>query len=1243
MLSKIIDSGFKQPTRVLKVAEVDSYDKREIHLRNDYKSEILLHSYHLGSISHTNRISKISESSAGSSQKQTTLSQIKRNYKNSNLIQSQPQPYPHVNSSFPSKEKNLEVSNLKNHKIKDDWINRTPSTRNLFLPALNSSSTTTSSPTASLSTTDSPLAIDAPDTNDFSKINRKVRKRVTIEDNGVHPLPTNRGSYIPQVVSSKFLNSSKNQKLPNLRSQLSSTNIILQPIIQLNKSKIVSDMKESLPQINLFTPNNMGVFSKFRKKKSKEVDQATTTKSFLSRQSIEIVQTLVRKSLNDSNILRPVEQQFEGCLCFIDISGFSTMCHKLTGLENERHRKNSDSENDTIALNGEKIFTIEDIARNINEYFGNIIKVIHKCGGDVIKCGGDSLEVFFEDKNLPLSEVCFRGVLCALEIQKRYPFFKHNGLELSLHIGISCGRFLSAIVGGYNDEYEYAVLGQQSFRNLAPAVDGAKSEQVAVTRECYDLLSQCPSFCENLFFTPIEGTTRAKIVNWNQTKGSLSKMIHSFKINKSNSILTPKIFVEMKKLLSESIQMNINSFQTEYMADVRRICSIFIDLSSCIPKCDNDTFFDASIRDSNLSLPLQNAVFEIQTILKNYQGVISQIIQDEKGIVLLAGFGIPPYFTKYDAARAVAAAMEINSQLKSNGIRHSIGIATGMTFYGTLGDSSRQIVTLISHRVNLAARLMAKAGNYSIFCDDTTKKLSETDINFSLTNSLLKVKGIKGEIQVFSPTGPTNQSIDSDGFIKNRPSFNRRIVNILKIRGLLIDKLKISIKRVVQQFCEHQMDASVNLSPIIFCKGTSGSGKSEIVWTLADIGRSNNFLIFYSSGTDIFLPTPFYIWNQILQQLSPQHNFLDEWSNTNYSHKDTVKLIVELLQEYISVNPRMMIIIRSLHLVDEWSLQVIHECLNRFNQNILFICSISNNEYKDGSSLKLLSEKSLEFIIPILNISETEILIKIECKCSKVDSRIVQLVHEKGMGKISFIQEIVHSLHKNRIIIVENDTLCTVDSKGLESFTIPQKVLESMTTNFDQLHIDVQFVYKVAAVLAYERSFRVAMLIEVFPQSESKNFHDACLEKLKLNGVLDINNKIATFRYKSQQAQSYRRMLKIKKCELHLQAANWLRNNEQNLTPLYDTIENEIAFHLIQAMENGEKSQKYCQEVMNYKNSSSQTMEAFGKIDLAIQHLQESILFLNSENCTLEDKQFYQVRAEQSIERMQLMLQADNI
>lgn len=73
-------------------------------------------------------------------------------------------------------------------------------------------------------------------------------------------------------------------------------------------------------------------------------------------------------------------------------------------------------------------------------------------------------------------------------------------------------------------------------------------------------------------------------------------------------------------------------------------------------------------------------------VLDRYRGSLRQLLHEDKGITLIALFGLPGNNFYDDAVRAVRCALRLQRELRRMGIKVSMGICTGRIFCGTVGS-----------------------------------------------------------------------------------------------------------------------------------------------------------------------------------------------------------------------------------------------------------------------------------------------------------------------------------------------------------------------------------------------------------------------------------------------------------------------------------------------------------------------------------------------------------------------------
>src|SRR5512146_3206670 len=120
----------------------------------------------------------------------------------------------------------------------------------------------------------------------------------------------------------------------------------------------------------------------------------------------KLIQT--RVAANPAPIESPLAEEMQAAILFADISGFTILTEHLA----ERGPTG-----------------VETLARILNEYFGQLIDIIHAYGGDVVKFAGDAviavwpivsdLEPADSISRADQWQWTMRAAECALEIHKR--------------------------------------------------------------------------------------------------------------------------------------------------------------------------------------------------------------------------------------------------------------------------------------------------------------------------------------------------------------------------------------------------------------------------------------------------------------------------------------------------------------------------------------------------------------------------------------------------------------------------------------------------------------------------------------------------------------------------------------------------------------------------------------------------------------------------------------------------------
>eukprot|EP00754_Rhynchopus_humris_P008782 Rhum_TRINITY_DN13832_c1_g1::Rhum_TRINITY_DN13832_c1_g1_i2::g.64874::m.64874 len=381
---------------------------------------------------------------------------------------------------------------------------------------------------------------------------------------------------------------------------------------------------------------------------------------------------------------RPALDTLDGSLLFIDIAGFSSIASKLQQLQ-------SDGEGS------------ETLTHHLNVFFTKLITVVQRYGGDVIFFSGDAMMVCWCSGTF--RECAAACLLCGAELLSATPEYTFSMSDsdllpctMRLHVGGSAGRFHGMVVGGRGDpnfgKYKYLLTGfPVELCGLAAAAGG--DQELVVTEE---LLRASELVCRT---EPVPcaykgvDTFYLYVSCENPPPPPLPPVSGSRQITEAvKDLSTLFVFDTVVKAVGGAAALT---------GSLRTVCTVFIKLTSV--KIDSEP--------AVLMEQVNTAVSILQTQLARYGGILNKVMMDDKGMICLCLFGVPLHSHPNDSSRAVHFAMRSSRKIQRAGIVTSMGISKAPVFCGLTGSPRRHEFTVLGSGVNLAARLMCKAEEFS--------------------------------------------------------------------------------------------------------------------------------------------------------------------------------------------------------------------------------------------------------------------------------------------------------------------------------------------------------------------------------------------------------------------------------------------------------------------------------------------------------------------------------------------------
>lgn len=362
----------------------------------------------------------------------------------------------------------------------------------------------------------------------------------------------------------------------------------------------------------------------------------------------------------------PYSKKLYGAVLFLDVCGF-------TNITETAHNKG--------------YYGIEIITGVLNRYFEELNILLQPLAGEILKFGGDSCLVFFNNLHSPAIINSLLQQINSMCSTLDSDFRREYGFGFSVHGGAVFGSVNLHIIGNpeyHLDYYLYSDTLSYLYRNIA--LDTSK--ELTLYRHDYQ------DFEDN-------------------------KLTISQNVDDESKFISPDI---NNLLIDGSIS-----------AELRNAVVVFLHLE---PSSGDEIEVDD-----------YNTMFtKIQKWVYQFGGVINKTDYTEKGYIILVLLGVP-VIRGDEIERAILCAQRFPGCMVENVACH-IGITYSSIYCGPIGSTSRWEYGIIGNAVNIAARLMSFAGNGQIAITKEIIPFIQSRFEVQYAESFT-VKGIKEPIPIF--------------------------------------------------------------------------------------------------------------------------------------------------------------------------------------------------------------------------------------------------------------------------------------------------------------------------------------------------------------------------------------------------------------------------------------------------------------------------------------------------------------
>jgi len=561
---------------------------------------------------------------------------------------------------------------------------------------------------------------------------------------------------------------------------------------------------------------------------------------------------------------RPIISKFDAAVVFLDASGFTALTEALA-----RRTRGA-----------------EEIGAHLNGFFAPLIEIVRRLRGDILKFSGDAITILwrvhaFEDAAPEETMLAAResaavaaasaACRCCLEVQEKVQAVGQTplaGITLAVHIGVGFGRLSLLQLGGLVDRWEYCAAG-------VPLEEVAVAEPLAKPGET--VLS--PSITQLIGLNNEHGLRVAP--GGEDLPPGFSRLLgitapSELRMPAMNSPCPQGLDARMvMRYIPSAIRTRLDTDHLGYDAEMRRIAVIFLSIKGLNPGHSDS---DAS-RTQLIMRLFQRSVYALE-------GSINKFMVDDKGMVLLVVFGLPPvnHFTD-DPIRAVLTATRLCDTLHDEGLAGQAGVATGTCWCGVVGSALRREYTVLGDTVNLSARLMANAMAGTVLVDAATHEACQSFLEFRPLGAI-SLKGKSKQVEVFRFTGKM---------------LSRVVRREKQTESKLLSWEGWPVWAELRQVLERQLSHDTGPGGIVFVRGSPGSGKTEAVTHIERWAKSKNFALLFGQNmnpTSTFA-VPRLCWQEVFGTLLEAASADPYWSRhvgSNGLDKSIFKASSELYQ-----------------------------------------------------------------------------------------------------------------------------------------------------------------------------------------------------------------------------------------------------------------------------------------------------------------------------------------------------------
>jgi class 3 adenylate cyclase/tetratricopeptide (TPR) repeat protein len=747
----------------------------------------------------------------------------------------------------------------------------------------------------------------------------------------------------------------------------------------------------------------------------------------------------------------------------------------------------------------------------LDRCFGPVVDQISACGGDVVAFSGDSVLAIFEERNASPQGAARIAVHCALDLMEKHRAHRaSSGPFLPLRIGLGAGEVRRLELGGEGGRWVHLAVGE-----------GVQQALGADALRLEDRVVLAPGIVGKLEHAPVGERIGAHL----SVAGSAGSE-RALEMRCAHLDSRPTSILEA--FVPEVVVRRLAAGLSQFVAEFRNVSSVFFA-------------FDSALVDDVARI--QDVVATAQRCLVRFDGYFHQLVQDDKGLTLVAAFGVPPQSHDDDPERAVEFASELMNLLGERGVRTHAAVTTGSVYCGDYGGITRRQYGVVGASMNRAAHLLAGAEFGAVVCDADTRRRASRRRHFIALPALR----LKGEADAVQPW------LAGSGWSANAPSAVPELVGRPALRRALTAYLA-------------RVSEGDDRPPLLVLEGEAGIGKTtvlsdlrrraqaagvEVVWSQGEALRARasyaavrplvRALLAAAESEVVSLPSG---WRPGLLSAVLPEQFDPDPSIEALTPQTRLEQLIVLLRGWIarvsSARP-LLWIVEDAQWIDSASQSVLGDLAGSLPRLGVVLAQrpYAAPAFRQ-TARELLTMEPLER-------SDTGRVLAARLGIAEVPEPLLEIIQRRAAGNPLFAEELAGVLvERGHVEIVDGQCRLRSPPREIEHVGAPPSLESLITSRVDRLEPAEQLTLKAASVLG--RHFDLELLRRVRPDTDDRALAGQ-LERLLAAGFLDAPNGPGglAFRHPLFQEITYGLLVHAQRQILHRRAAEALEQAQDGV------------------------------------------------------------------------------------------------